>query len=69
MYHFGEAYPPVLDGDEMPRTAVYQTAYRIIPREKADWVRGQIPTARYFALDGGKGLYFFSYLCTFTLCK
>lgn len=31
MYHFGEAYPPVLEGDEMPRTAVYQTAYRIIP--------------------------------------
>ena len=31
VYHFGEAYPPVLERDEMPRTAVYQTAYRIIP--------------------------------------
>jgi hypothetical protein len=31
VYHFGEAYPPVLDRDEMPRTAVYETAYRIIP--------------------------------------
>ena len=30
-YHFGEAYPPVLDRDEMPRTAVYEMAYRIIP--------------------------------------
>jgi hypothetical protein len=30
VYHFGEAYPPVLDRDEMPLTAVYQTAYLII---------------------------------------
>jgi len=69
VYHFGEAYPPGLDRDEMPRTAVYEMAYRIIPREGADRVRGQIPAARYFALDGGKGLYFFILLCTFALHK
>ena len=53
----------------MPRTAVYEMAYRIIPREGADRVRGQIPTARYFALGGYKGLYFFILLCTFALHK
>ena len=38
-------------------------------REREDRVRGQIPAARYFALDGGKGLYFFILLCTFALHK
>ena len=37
--------------------------------ERADRVRGQIPTARYFALGKYKGLYFFAFLCTFALHK
>ena len=38
-------------------------------REREERVSGQIPTARYFALDGGRGLYLFTLLCTFALHK